>query len=445
MLSQSIPVFDELLDTVFRAERRTLAARDATLRLLLLDTIGCIVAGLKHPTVDAMARALAADGGATALPGSTLRLESGAAAFVTGLAACWDEACEGLPEAHGRPGLHAIAAVLPLALAIERPLGDLLWAIDVGYEFGGRAGQVCRIKPGMHVDGSWGLLAAVAAVAAFRHPDRKQVLADSLAAASCQIPFSLYAPVAQGSSARNTYVGHAAALAPLLVASAASGIGGVRGGLDDYLAIALGREAGAAIVAGAAERLVPRGYLKPFAAVRHVHYAAYAALALREAVRGRVDAIAAITLETYSEAIRYCGNRAPRTAIQAQFSLSYGAAWALLRGDLDPAAYRPEALADAQVRRTESMITLQAADRPDEKRYARLRVVFADGTAEHAEAIDIPGDPLNPMPPDAVHAKFVRFAGETLGKAQADAFARRLLDADPAAPCRAVLAPLLQG
>jgi 2-methylcitrate dehydratase PrpD len=190
---------------------------------------------------------------------------------------------------------------------------------------------------------------------------------------------------------------------------------------------------------------VPRGYLKPFAAVRHVHYAAYAALALREAVRGRMDAIVAITLETYAEAVRYCGNRSPRTAIQAQFSLSYGAAWALLRGDLDPTAYRPDALTDAQVCRIESMIALKTADRPDDKRYARLHVAFADGTAEHAEAIDIPGDPLNPMAPDAVHAKFVRFAGETLGEVRADAFARRLLDADPAAPCRAAFAPLLQG
>ena len=37
--------------------------------------------------------------------------------------------------------------------------------------------------------------------------------------------------------------------------------------------------------------------------------------------------------------MQYCGNRAPRTAIQAQFSLSYAIAAALVLGDLGPNAY----------------------------------------------------------------------------------------------------------
>ena len=80
------------------------------------------------------------------------------------------------------------------------------------------------------------------------------------------------------------------------------------------------------------EWLIIEAYLKPFAAVRHVHYGAAAALALSENVFGRLGEIVRIELATYAEALTYCGNRAPATAIQAQFSLSYGVACVLATG-----------------------------------------------------------------------------------------------------------------
>lgn len=442
VLTRLAPVFDLLIPALYGEQRRTLAARDARVRLLLLDTIGCIITGLADPAVHGMARSLARRGDGVPLPGHGLRLEPGAAGFVMGMAACWDEACEGLPEAHGRPGLHAIVAVLPDAMHADASLGRLLWAIEAAYEIGGRAGQVCRIRPGMHVDGSWGLLASVAALAAFRHADRPDILAGALSIAACQIPFSLYAPIAQGSVARNTYVGHAAALAPLLVSAAAAGIPGVDASLDDYLGLALGRDR-APPAAGADERLIVRGYLKPFAAVRHVHYPAFAAIRLREALRGRDGDIRRIVLDTYAEAVQYCGNRAPRTPIQAQFSLSYGTAHALLRGGLGPEAYRADALNDPRIRALEAMIALNSADRADGRRYARLSLVLADGTTVTDEADDVPGDPERPLSAADTVAKFVRFTQDTIGAEAARHFAARLLDAAPEEACRAVLAPLV--
>lgn len=439
----AMSVLEALIPILYAPARRTLAAEDMRARLLLLDTIGCTIAGLADPAIARMVQGLGRQGGAVPLPGQAQRLEQGTAAFVTGIAACWDEACEGLPEAHGRPGLHAIAAVLPEALLSEAPFGRLLWAIEAGYEIGGRAGQICRIRPGMHVDGSWGLLASVAALAAFRYPDRPAVLANVLGIAACQIPFSLYAPIAQGSVARNTYVGHAASLASPLVEAAAAGVPGVAAALDDYLGLALARNQ-IAPAARSDERLIARGYLKPFAAVRHVHYPAFAAIALRPALRGREAQIRRIVLETYGEAVQYCGNRAPRTAIQAQFSLTYGTARALLHGDLDPAAYRADALEDPSVRAIEALIELKTNEREDGKRFARLAVTLADGTTLSEDAIDVPGDPDNPMPIPDIVAKFVRLAQATIGAEVARAFARRLLDADPGEACRAVLAALLR-
>jgi 2-methylcitrate dehydratase PrpD len=146
------------------------AAELARARLLLLDTIGCAIAGLREPQVQAYAQAWRAPG-PVRLPGLDDGLSTLAFAHVFAAASCWHEACEGLAEAHGRPGLHAIPAVLGPALAERLPLGALLAAIVAGYEIGGRLGAVCRIRPGMHVDGAWGAFAAAAALARLRGLD----------------------------------------------------------------------------------------------------------------------------------------------------------------------------------------------------------------------------------------------------------------------------------
>ena len=81
------------------------------------------------------------------------------------MAATWDEACEGHAYAHGRPGVPAVAALLPLAVAGDRGLDATADALALAYEVGARAGGWLRIKPGMHVDGNWPALGVAAGVA----------------------------------------------------------------------------------------------------------------------------------------------------------------------------------------------------------------------------------------------------------------------------------------
>ncbi|MBT3535949.1 MAG: MmgE/PrpD family protein, partial [Rhodospirillaceae bacterium] len=103
-------------------------------RLLLLDTLGCMIAGLAKPEPRTLARSLAAlEPGQIKLPNAP-PLTMGSAAYVAGLAACWDEACEGLPRAHGRPGLHAFAAAIALGLAGQHTLDETLGALVAGFE-----------------------------------------------------------------------------------------------------------------------------------------------------------------------------------------------------------------------------------------------------------------------------------------------------------------------
>ncbi len=396
-------------------------------RLLLLDSIGCMIAGLRHARVREFAAAMAGwMPGAVRLAGVAPGLAPAGAAAVLAAAMCWDEANEGLARAHGRPGL----AVAPLCCALPAAtLGETLAALALGYEVAGRAGELWRIRPGMHVDGSWHALGAAAAAARLSGGDAAAA-GRAVRLAACQIPFALYAPIAAGMDGRNSYPAHAALLGALAGAAALAGMDAPAEGLAGARRLALGLDApGDCALPG--EWLIAEAYQKPFAGVRHAHYAAAAALALRPRLAGRLDRVASIELATYAEALRYAANRAPAAAITAQFSLSWAVAAALAQGDLGPAAYTDAALRDPVLRRLEALVALCADPARGARRGASLAVTV-DGETLAATADSVPGDPARPMAAAEVLAKFRRYAGADAAAAARGAAV--LLDAAADAP-----------
>jgi 2-methylcitrate dehydratase PrpD len=181
-----------------------------------------------------------------------------------------------------------------------------------------------------------------------------------------------------------------------------------------------------------------QGYFKAFAAVRHVHYGAQAALDWRAEFGTDTEAITAIGLQTYPEAMTYCGNRAPATAIQAQFSLTYGLAHALARGGLGPEAYDAAALRDPEINRLESLIVVEETGTFDTGRGATLTIVRS-GQETNLSVDRVEGDPDQPMGRDALTAKFLQLATPRLGAGAASDLARRILDAPLSRPLSRVL------
>lgn len=387
---------------------------EAQTRRLLLDSLGCALAGLRHPRVAGFGAALAGPfAGPLRLPGIAAGLGPGGAAALLAAAMPWDEANDGLARAHGRPGL-PVAPLALVALAGGATLGEALAAYALGYEVAARAGEVWRIRPGMHVDGSWHALGAAAAAARLAGLDAAGA-ARAVRLVACQIPFSLYAPIAAGLDGRNSYPAHAALLGLAAAAAAAAGMDAPAEGFATARRIALGMDSPPQRARPGAW-LLEEAYVKPFAGVRHAHYGAAAALALRPALAGRLGRIGAIRLETYAEAIAYAGNRAPASAIKAQFSLSWGVAAALAQGDLGPAAYVDASLADPELRRLEALVELveDKAMTAAGRRAARL-VVEVEGTRLSETVDGVVGDPGRPMDDAAVRAKFLRMAGAEAG------------------------------
>lgn len=227
---------------------------------------------------------------------------------------------------------------------------------------------------------------------------------------------------------RNTYAGHAAAQAIRIVAAQEAGITAPDDAVAEFAARALGIRRSDLTLAPPGEWLITQGYLKPFAAARHVHYGAQAAFDWRDRSGRNSQSITSLRLSTYDEAITYCGNRAPKAALQGQFSLTYGVARVLVHGDLGPHSYAPEALADPEVMRLEGLIELEVDTNIGAgQRGSRLAVTTLDGSKNYT--VDkVPGDPGLPLSKDQVRAKFEHYAAPTLGENRAARIADVVLE-----------------
>jgi 2-methylcitrate dehydratase PrpD len=413
-----------LADTIaWLAACDTLPAEvDAKARLLLLDTLGCLIAGLQHDDVQRFGRSLSLSfPGKLMWPSSNIALGAAGLGALGATAACWDEACEGNAAAHGRPGLPVVPALLALSAERDASLGDVLLALAAGYEVGARAGEAWRIPPGWHVDGSWPSLGVAAAVARLvSGPDRVQA---AIEAAACQIPASLYLPITAGSVVRNTYVAHAVLLGVMAAAASAAGFAMPAGALEEGRRRVLRASEDAALSPPGHWTLLD-GYLKPYAGVRHTHYAVAAALKLRARPAFALDKIRSVTLRTYGEAVQYCGNRAPATPIQAQFSLSYAIAAALTLGDLGPEAYAD--LTNTTIVGIERRIVVEVE--PGRTRRGATLVLDLGGTTLTEMVDAVAGDATMPMRRDEVLAKFNRYNERSLGQRQAEALAAFCLE-----------------
>jgi 2-methylcitrate dehydratase PrpD len=419
-----------------RATRPATPRAAAAARRILLDTLGCALAGRQATEVAAFEERLSAlESGPFTFPGGR-RLSLNAATQVLAMAATWDEACEGHALAHGRPGVPAVAALFPLAFANDRGLDATVDALALAYEVGARAGAWLRIRPGMHVDANWPALGVAAGAARLLGLGEDDIVR-AIDIAACQLATSLYLPVAAGRTSRNTYLGHSAQAGFTAACAAAAGIDAPQDALACY-AESFAAAAPEPLPDAQAD-LITSAYLKPHAAVRHAHYGAEMARAVRDELRGDTAGIARIALSIYREATVYCGNRAPATPIQAQFSLSFGVAAMLRFGVLDATVYRPGRFDDAELRRLEALVQVEIDPAYDtqNKRGASLAVSAGYKEFEH-DVRAIPGDAALPLSNEEVAAKFMRYALPGVPEEKTYVFANAMLASEVDVKLRAL-------
>jgi 2-methylcitrate dehydratase PrpD len=160
-------------------------------------------------------------------------------------------------------------------------------------------------------------------------------------------------------------------------------------------------------------------YFKLYPVCRWAQPAIEAALRLRAAHRVDPDAVAEVEVETFHEATRL-GRREPATPEEAQYSLPFPVAVALVRGRLAPGDLEGGSLRDEGVlalsRRVRLVEDPGLSARFPAERLARVSLRLRDGSTLRSDTVPARGDAGEPLPDSAISAKFHELAGRPLGR-----------------------------
>lgn len=396
-------------------------------RYLLVDLIGAALAGVD--TREAMAavravRKMALAGGPCTIWGRQRRTAPTGAALVNGIAAHARE----LDDFGGVD--HTGAVVVPALLAVGEawPVVSgkrLLEAMIFGYEVGRRVLDACGgYRPHNHVDGwhstgTCGSFAAAAAVSKALGLDvRESTWALGLAGS---FTGGTWAFTRDGAMSKRYHAGRAAETGVTAVCLAQSGFTGPAAIFEAPWGGFLGTYARAApapaeLVRGLGERYgIMRSGIKPYAACRDIHSSLDVILQARRVHHLGPDDIARIEVRCIPEMIQMVGQVAtPQTRLEAQLSLPYSIAVALVTGRATLAEYEAPFLDDPAVRRLARRVVLLAApDLPPDSE-PHLVITTTEGRQIQGHVAYASGAPQNPLPPEVIVHKFETLAARVL-------------------------------
>jgi 2-methylcitrate dehydratase PrpD len=181
-------------------------------------------------------------------------------------------------------------------------------------------------------------------------------------------------------------------------------------------------------------------YFKPYPVCRWAQPAIEASLALKRAHRFDAAEVVAITIESFREAIDL-GSQCPvpATTDEAQYSLPYPVAAALVFGRVGASEIDAPALSDPRVARLLAATSLVEDEafslRFPAERWARVRISLADGRSLISDPASARGAAENPLSDEDLAAKYRQLAEPALGVPRASRIAALVesLPADPEA------------
>ncbi|WP_051899355.1 MmgE/PrpD family protein [Sciscionella sediminilitoris] len=392
----------------------------------LLDVAGCTVAGSRTPAAEQARSAAAAlfGPGELTLFGTTATGSALGACLTNGFAANAFDLDDGYRPLKGHPS----ALVFPVVLAAAEESGctgsEFLSAYVTGVEVAIRAGHALHdYYDFYHGTGSWAPVGAAAAATALLGGDTAAV-ARAAALAEFYAPLTPETRAVQTPSMVKDGIGWAAVTAFASARMALDGITAPPCLLEKpETAESFDHEYGR-------RYRIEDLYFKQHPSCRWTHPAIDAALDAKARTSHRPEDIASITIETFHEATTLTST-APATLEQAQFSLPWLVAIALVRDHIDIADTLPRHLGDPRdptinvLASTVKIVrdeTLDAAF--PQTALARATLEFTDGTTSQSETRAATGDPDHPLTTEQLHTKFDRLAQPVLDQQGTAALAR---------------------
>ncbi len=338
------------------------------------------------------------------------------AALVNGMMIDSIDAHDGFRPAKGHVGCH----VLPTLFAFYEMLGrnegtEFLTDLVVGYEFGCRAAIALHATaPDYHTSGAWGAVTSAAL--------GSRILGLDYAATRHAIGIGEYhGPRSQ----MMRVIDH-----PTMLKDG-SGWGAMAGVSAALLAQDGFTGAPAVTVEGddvsqiwnniGSEWLIMEQYFKPYPVCRWAQPATAAALTLAKDNSIEPDTIEKIEVFSFHEACRLA-IREPIDTEQAQYSLPFPVAAALVFGKIGPKEIDGDSLSNERVLALSRSMQLSEIDAYNEAfpgaRYSHVAIILNDGTRLVSDRHQAEGDPETPLSDAEIKTKFHSLADPVLGEAR---------------------------
>jgi 2-methylcitrate dehydratase PrpD len=424
-------------------------------RRVLMDTLGCMVAGSRTPVVSKLLLVLEhQDVPQYVILGRCQRLGLLNAPLVNGTAAHALDLDDGHTRGSAHPGSVVIPAILSVAEKQESSLGSVLGAIIVGYEV--MLSIAATIHPssrkrGFHNTPVAGVFGAAAATARLLGLSPVEICNSfGLAGSFASGLLAFWNPGEQGSTdVKKLHPGKAARDGVLCALSAAQGLRGPKTVLEGPAGLfrAYSDWSGnfKAPTVDLQEPEIMQVYFKPWPCCRSLHGPIALALQLRDQLSPRIAEIAAVRVETYSQA----SDRSVQDAVgdDAQFSIPVAVALAIQTGNV---TY--DGLVHGQTDPTISALARLVSVQEDcdfSRRYpsvrpARLVITTKTGQTLSCELDYPPGEPQTPVSDAVLAQKFSANCAPIIGEDQASKAAEFLQHGNPALPFTNGLSLLLR-
>ncbi len=383
-------------------------------RMIVLDSVGVMIAGSREAHVGAMAKALRIRGsnGRSLFLTDGRRGDAGDAALINGVSICAHVAEEGHKYARGHVAAYVVPAVL--AVAEERNLSgaEFLTALVAAYELVARLGMACRVREGMHPSGTWGTVGCSAVVAKMMGLQPGQIRETMNVAAPLTLATSWNA-AEEGALVRDLYSGSGgtgAVWAPRWVEA------GITGSADDVVEI-FGKVSSETFDSGivsdglGSRWEILRNYFKVHACCRNFQSGIDVAVDLRKSPQlPDTAAISAINVDTFSAPALHNTNPMPGNLLAARESLPVSLALTLIHGKCDQSVYTQEHVSNPEVKRLASLVRINLDPDLDKLypdcRPTRVTVTLASGkTLSGYEDVAL-GDPARPVSEAMLRSKF---------------------------------------
>lgn len=389
-------------------------------RLALLDVLGAAIAGSRTPVAGIASAAIrqiwSGDQASVLLTG--LRATAAGAAFANGCLANALDIDDGYRPVKGHPG----AAVFPAALAAAEVRGSsgaaFLAALVAGYEIAMRAGPALHdAYQYYHGSGSWAALGAAAASGVLLGLAEDQ-LTHALGIAEYHGPLAPIMRCVEHPGMVKDGIGWGAAAGVSAAQLAGAGFTGLPSIFDVRPDAAEGF--------GRTYKILDL-YFKPHACCRWAQPAIEGVQRIR--ARHTIDpaAVRTVRLITFEAATRL-GPVLPADTEEAQYSLAWPVAAALVDGWVGPEQVSGARLADSQIRdlarRVEAVVSPDLERRFPAEALCEVELQMRDGTAYRSGVCGARGDPSDPLSADELRDKFRRIAEPVIGAGRADAIER---------------------